>query len=1122
MRALPQFITISLLLFVILAPSHTFASSEAAPLDIADPFETIDSGIDAESFGPHIDFSSSESAGAGAGGGGVGALPGGPPSVPRVAQLRGASDDAATQASSAVATGNNPHVARLYLLSRKNSRARCLDGSPAGYYLRRGFGSGANKWIMILEAGGWCFNAKSCANRAKGPLGSSKKWPPTSDVKYGGVGSTDSAVNPAFYNWNLVLVKYCDGSSFTGGYGKLPPNSETGRTLYFRGHWNLQGTLQDLLARQGLNAGKQMLVGGCSAGGVATSIKCDQISRWLANYNITTKCFMDGGYFPDVADKEGQYSMRQKVQQMAGVHDMGRIGINAECKRAMKKTNETWKCFFPEYNLQFSRSPMLIVNSLSDYKAISMTLAPRPKGTQDPLLRCLRSSYRSCTPGQLKLLQSFSAKCSQSGSRGQARRNFASLQISSVLEVPSSLEGSFPPVVFPTPDEGDSTTTRWKVLPDIWPTLSEQYADKIAVFDPHHGQKRGLTFSELESAIHDFGEGLRVYGLKQGECAALFAENSHRWLIADQGVMDIGARDAVRGAKSSGTELFHILENSDSTAVIVDNVEVLVHIAPFLEASSVKDIVKFAVVLWPPVSKGQETNTDWKTSSTCSKWFSLYSFEEVSAAGSASRLTHDALSRSAPRPASRPDDVATLVYTSGTTGNPKGVMLTHSNLMHQVNNFDCVLTPDAGDVTLSLLPPWHMYERSCEYFLLSRGVQLVYSNVKSFKEDLIKYPPDYFVAVPLVFEVLYSGVQKKLAAASGARAAIAKFLIKVSALHKEALRIWTGMAVLRSRENVQGLMFMKAVAECLGAGLLALVLLPLHLLAEKLLYTKVKAAIGIKKAAVSGGGSLPSHVDKFFEQVGITLLNGYGLTETSPVLTVRRSYNNALGSIGSPVPGTEIKIVDLETGVGLPAGQRGLVKARGPQVMKGYYKNQAATAMAIDKDGWFSTGDLGWISPLTPVGAARNAGGLLVLDGRAKDTIVLASGENVEPAFVEEVALSSPVIRQIMLVGQDQRKLGALIVVNEEEMEAAVASMRAEKGMEGNEVTEKEQRTVVRQELNRCFTEAGCLPHERVGPFAILDEPFTVDNGLLTATMKMRRDVIYDRYKELCDKLFQH
>ncbi|GJP72619.1 hypothetical protein CLOP_g3388, partial [Closterium sp. NIES-67] len=554
--------------------------------------------------------------------------------------------------------------------------------------------------------------------------------------------------------------------------------------------------------------------------------------------------------------------------------------------------------------------------------------------------------------GETTRFRSFAAerflKCSQAD-RGQSRNRFTSLRVSSVLEVPSSLEGSLSPVVFPTPDDGDSTTKRWKVLPDMWPTLSKQYGDKIAVFDPHHGQKRGLTFSELETAIHDFGEGLRVYGLKQGECAALFAENSHRWLIADQGkLMDIGARDAVRGAKSSGAELFHILENSDSTAVIVDNVDVLERIAPFLEASSVKEIVNFAVVLWPPVAKGQPTSSDWKARSKCFKWFPLHSFEEVSAAGRASRLTHDALSRSEPRQTSRPDDVATLVYTSGTTGNPKGVMLTHNNLMHQVNNFTCALTPESGDVMLSLLPPWHMYERSCEYFLLSHGVQLVYSNVKSFKEDLVKHPPDYFVAVPLVFEVLYSGVQKKLAAASAARAAVAKFLMKISCLHKEALRVWTGLAVLRSQESTQGLMFAKALVETLGAGLLALVLLPLHLLAEKLVYAKVKAAIGIKKAAVSGGGSLPSHVDKFFEQIGITLLNGYGLTETSPVLTVRQSSKNALGSIGSPVPGTEIKIVDLETGFGLPAGQRGLVKARGPQVMKGYYKNPSATAIAID------------------------------------------------------------------------------------------------------------------------------------------------------------------------------
>ncbi|CAI5963068.1 unnamed protein product [Closterium sp. NIES-65] len=332
--------------------------------------------------------------------------------------------------------------------------------------------------------------------------------------------------------------------------------------------------------------------------------------------------------------------------------------------------------------------------------------------------------------------------------------------------------------------------------------------------------------------------------------------------------------------------------------------------------------------------------------------------------------------RSAPRQASRPDNVATLVYTSGTTGNPKGVMLTHSNLMHQVKlpsppqflQFHPALPPAISGY-LSSGPPFRLP-------VLPPPLSMTIRHIR-------QYRPILFVLACIrtsLSVISCCAVQKKLAAASTARAAVAKFLIKVSSLHKEALRIWTGMAVLRSRENVQGLMFMKAVAECLGAGLLALVLLPLHLLAEKLVYTKVKAAIGIKKAAVSGGGSLPSHVDKFFE---------------------------ALGSIGSPVPGTEIKIVDLETGAGLPAGQRGLVKAR----------------------------------------------------------------ENVEPAFVEEAALSSPVIRQIMLVGQDERKLGALIVVNEEEMEVAVASMRAEKGMEGGEVTEKEQRTVVRQELTRCLTE---------------------------------------------------
>ncbi|CAI5949751.1 unnamed protein product, partial [Closterium sp. NIES-65] len=147
-----------------------------------------------------------------------------------------------------------------------------------------------------------------------------------------GVASPDAGINPQFYNWNVVLVKYCDGSSFTGGSGKKNKTEETGKTLYYRGHWNLNGVLQDLLDTQNLNHGEEVLVGGCSAGAVAVSIKCDQIATWLEDYGIKTKCFMDGGFFPDVVDVNGERSLREKVQRLATLHDIDRIGINGDCK----------------------------------------------------------------------------------------------------------------------------------------------------------------------------------------------------------------------------------------------------------------------------------------------------------------------------------------------------------------------------------------------------------------------------------------------------------------------------------------------------------------------------------------------------------------------------------------------------------------------------------------------------------------------------------------------------------------------------------------------------------------------------------------------------------------------
>jgi long-chain acyl-CoA synthetase len=237
---------------------------------------------------------------------------------------------------------------------------------------------------------------------------------------------------------------------------------------------------------------------------------------------------------------------------------------------------------------------------------------------------------------------------------------------------------------------------------------------------------------------------------------------------------------------------------------------------------------------------------------------------------------------------------------------------------------------------------------------------------------------------------------------------------------------------------------------------------------------------------------------------------------------VRRPWRNLRGADGQPLPYTETQIVDLETQAPLPSGKQGLVMIRGPQVMQGYYKNPEATRKAISPTGWFDTGDLGWVSAQDD----------LIITGRAKDTIVLTNGENIEPQPIEDACLRSPFIDQIMLVGQDQKVVGALIVPNLETLQKWAASQKAylrlpnevepaPAGLSEMRLEDRAVQDLFRQELNReVKNRPGYRPDDRIGPFRLLTEPFSIDNGLLTQTLKIRRPVVTDRYRGMIDEMF--
>ncbi|MGF1513734.1 MAG: AMP-dependent synthetase/ligase [Elainellaceae cyanobacterium] len=634
-----------------------------------------------------------------------------------------------------------------------------------------------------------------------------------------------------------------------------------------------------------------------------------------------------------------------------------------------------------------------------------------------------------------------------------------------------------------------------QALPSLWKLAAEKFGSAVALHAPHQKPEVRLTFAEVYQSIRAFAAGLQSLGVQPGDRVALFSDNSPQWFVADQGVMLAGGVNAVRSSQADREELLYIYDHSGSSGLIVESAAALKR----LQEAWGERSLPFVVLLSdeePPEGPVRTLN-----------------YGQMLALGKAAQLT----------PANRSgDDMATLIYTSGTSGRPKGVMLSHSNLLYQVNTVPYVVTPQVGERVLSILPSWHSYERTFEYFVLSQGCTQIYTSIRHIKQDFKRYSPQYMVGVPRIWESIYEGVQKQFREQPASKQRLVQFFMDASERYVKAKRTAGGLDL----DNA-----LPSPGQKAQAALAAAALYPLHRLGDRLVYGKVREAVGGQVGyLVSGGGSLAKHLDLFYEIIGVELLQGYGLTETSPITNVRRPGRNFRGTSGPPLARTEIRIVDPETRQPVPSGQQGLILIRGPQVMQGYYQNPEATAKAIDTDGWFDSGDLGWMTEA----------GDLTITGRAKDTIVLTSGENVEPQPIEDACIRSPYIDQMMVVGQDQKALGALIVPNLDALQKWAKGQQkrltvpedcrlpghdAPWGDDGEsaelELTDEAVQSLLRQELNReVKNRPGYRPDDRIGPFEILMEPFTVENHMLTQTLKVRRPAVMDRYSGMIDKMF--
>ena len=606
----------------------------------------------------------------------------------------------------------------------------------------------------------------------------------------------------------------------------------------------------------------------------------------------------------------------------------------------------------------------------------------------------------------------------------------------------------------------------------VWPWLAERHGTITAVDAPHAAHAERFSFAELAQRIATAAAAFQRQGVQEGDVVALFAENSPRWLVADQGLMRCGAADAVRGASAPVEELRYILDDCNATALVVQNADLWRRLD--LTASQ-RQGLRLVLQLEGEPEQG------------------VLGWEAFLASGAGQQSVTPTSGRTA---------IATVLYTSGTTGQPKGVPLTHANLLHQMQSLACVAHPQPGAPVLSVLPIWHAYERSASYYFLSCACTQTYTNIKQLKKDLPRVRPIAMATVPRLWESVQAGFEDVVKTFPPSRQRLLRAALANSAAHRKAVR--TARNLLLQPVALPGRMTAAAVAALRW---------PLHALASALIWPKLRLQLSGGRLAypISGGGAIAPHIDAFFEAVGIELLVGYGLTETSPVVSCRRPWRNIRGSSGLPMPDTEFRIVDQESGAALGFRERGRVLVRGPQVMGGYLGKPEASAKVLSADGWFDTGDLGMLLP----------DGSVALTGRAKDTIVLSSGENIEPGPLEEALVASPLIEQVMLVGQDERQLGALLVPRVEPIRAWASEQGLSVGEDlGGRPGDSALLNLLMRECNRVLRlRPGARGDERLCGVGLV-EPFSIENGLLTQTLKQRRDRISRRDAAVIERIY--
>jgi len=610
----------------------------------------------------------------------------------------------------------------------------------------------------------------------------------------------------------------------------------------------------------------------------------------------------------------------------------------------------------------------------------------------------------------------------------------------------------------------------------------EKNSNKIAFTYRVQNDTFKVTYEKFFDDVLILSRAFKSKGIKKGHKVMFVSDNRYDWMVTDMALVSLGAISIPRGSDTPTKELQFIMQDSDSTFLIIENENIYHTHEEMIKTLKLKSIF---------VIEAQKIHTIFDN---------IYSYHDLL---SDRKIFDNELTEFTNLKNNlSEDDTFTLIYTSGTTGNPKGVILTHKNVMLNLRVLPKIIGLQNDDLWVSILPSWHIFERTCEYLIISYGCSMVYSSIKTFASDLEEFKPTLVATVPRLWESMYTKINNALEKKDPKKAKIFKKLVAISAAFNYNLRITKDELPRFEKEG-----FGSTCKKMVAYTKLLFLYFPNKFAKNKLKLVQEKFG-GRLKLAISGGGTLPNFLDEWIDAIGIRIVNAYGMTECAPAITGRALNCNTFATLGFPVEGTDLRIID-EYGEGCEVGKIGEVILKGDQLTPGYYNNDKENQKSFTEDGYFKTGDLGKFTIKKE----------LILTGRSKEIIVLANGENVDPSRIESAIAMLPFITDTVLVGQDKKGLGMLIVPDfdklkeyvQENFDKVIHTM--EHVLEDQKILQK-----IKSDMNELLNyKKGFKPFEKLQNIHFLEHEFKQGEEL-TNTFKKKRHIIEKKYKEIIDK----